>query len=449
VNRLINLPAKLRKNLRLEHFYFYSAITFLIVKMALILSRDSQRSFATFDTTGYLKLSELFPSSYASTIDPYLLELSLLRTPGYPIFLWIFHGNPIYIAIAQSVIQILIAYMAVLIYRKIQINSSRTYERATFILVNLETSLTVHSFFLLSEVLFSLFVICFVYFFLKYLQNESKIISKAFVFASIAVIAIITIRPIGIIFLAYFPLAALFSKKWLKVGLLLLVMLSWIGFWSSYNHSRAGIFVYSTIQNHNLLMYEGAGAKAIDTSRPLYEVQRQELGLRNETLRNTSDINSIDSYSQSRGIELIANHAKGFLEMHIIGILKILFGPNQGEAIRFLSNGERTKAETNAEKILLLGMVILTFLIGLFGLLSASTTLFSNSALGEISRLILLFLVASGGAQAYGRFRAPLAAFLVISSIIFLAKILENRSKFNSNPNRFRRKFKDAFGVFK
>lgn len=449
MNSLINLPAKMRKNLRLELFYFFSALTFLIVKIALILSRDSQKSFATYDTTGYLKLSELFPSSYASTIDPVLLESSLLRTPGYPIFLWIFSSNPIYIAIVQSVIQILIAYIAVLIYRKIQIDSSRTYERVIFILVNLETSLTVHSFFLLSDVLFSFFVICFVYFFLTYLQSESKIISKAFVFAAIAVNAMITIRPIGIILLAYFPLVALFSKQWLKVGLLLLVMLSWIGFWSSYNHSRAGIFVYSTIQNQNLWLYEGAGAKARDTSRPLYEIQRQELSLRNETLGNTSDINSLDSYSQSRGIDLILNHTQGFLEMHIIGTLKILFGPNQGEAIRFLSNSERIKAETNPEKILMVGMGALTFFIGVSGLLSASTTLLHNSALGEISRLILLFLVTSGGAQAYGRFRAPIAAFLVIFSMIFLARILKINTKSYLISNRLRRKFKDAFGVFK
>lgn len=449
MNKLINLPKKTRKNPPFEHFYFYSAITFLIMKVALILSRDSQRSFATFDTTGYLELSELFPYSYIRSVDTSLLELSLLRTPGYPMFLWILNGNPIYTAIVQSVIQIMIAYMAVLIFRKLQINVCRTYERAIFVLVNLETSLTVYSFFLLSEVLFSLSLICFVYFFLKYLQNESKTLSKAFVFTSIAVIAIITIRPIGIILLAYFPIAAFFSKMWLKVGLLLLVMLSWVGIWSSYNYSRAGIFVYSTIQNHNLLMYEGAGAKAIDTSQSLYEVQKQELSLRNKTLRNTSKINSVDSYSYSRGIDLILDHTQGFLEMHIIGAFKILFGPNQGDAIRFLSNGERIKAETNTEKILLLGMITLTFFIGVTGFWSVTARMFSNSALGEISRLILLFLVTSGGAQAYGRFRAPLAAFLVIFSMIFLAKILENKTKPYLYLNPFRRKFKDAFMISK
>lgn len=407
-------------------YYLLVSILFLFSKFVLVITRDNKDSFKTFDSQGYLRLSEAFPNSFFNSSDSSLQELSLLRTPGYPIFLWILNDNPIAVALTQSLVQIFMAYISILIFREIAHNPNKKYEKTIFVLVNLESSLVVHSLYLLGDLLFSFFVSLFMLFFIKYIKRK-QFSKRIFLAVSLVMITAITIRPIGVILLIYLPLIGIFTREFKRVSLLLGILIVWIGAWSGYNLIRADIFVYSTIQNHNLLMYEGAGAKAMSQQIDLKVSQKQELLLRDKKVGVNATLSEIDSYSFKRGIELIKENFGSFLKLHGIGILKILFGPNQGETIRFISDGNRVKAESDIERILVATFSLFAFILGTVSICAITYFLFSNGIGRWIASISIIFIIFSSGSQAYGRFRAPLAVFMIVLCINLFASLSERR----------------------
>ena len=411
------------KNQNSKLFYVVFSICLFAIKFIFVITRESEKSFMTFDSEGYLDLSKFFPSSFLVPIDESLKEMSLLRTPGYPIFLWILNENPVTVALIQCSIQILMAYVAVLIYREVYTRSSIRQEKIVFALVSVETSLTVHSFFLLSDLLFAFFISLFMFFLIKSIKvKETSNITL--LLAALVMIIAVAIRPVGIVLFVYLPLLAMTTREFKKIMLLLCTLVVWTAIWSGYNYLRADIFTYSTIQNHNLLMFEGAGAKAESQGINLRVSQKEELQLREQVIGSEVTLNKTDSYSFERGIQLITENFDGFVKMHFLGMLKIVYGPNQGEAIRFLTAGERVRADSDLEKLLVTSMFILTFLIGTTSIFALLYFIFVKGIGSWIAQLTIIFMIFSSGSQAYGRFRAPIAVFMVVLSVGLVARLL-------------------------
>ena len=78
-------------------------------------------------------------------------------------------------------------------------------------------------------------------------------------------------------------------------------------------------------------MYEGAGAKAISVRSTLGVTQSNENSLRNYKLGDNPTAYEIDHYNFNRGLELILENKISFIRLHIVGVVKILFGPNKFE----------------------------------------------------------------------------------------------------------------------
>ena len=412
-------------------FYFVFSICIIALKFAFVFTRHSERSFTTFDSQSYLDLARSFPESFFDSSEQYLRELSLLRTPGYPIFLWVLDENPMMVIFVQSLIQIAMGYIGVLIYREASQRVNIKFERIVFVAVNLETSLTVHSLYLLSDLLFAFAISLFMLFLIKYMKNQRNT-NATFLIAVLVMIVAVAIRPVGIVLCVYLPMLALATRELRKTALILTSLVVWLGIWSGYNFLRAEVFTYSIIQNHNLLMYEGAGAKAISNKIKLKDSQVEELERREQKLGTEATLSEINSYSFDRGVDLIAENFSSFIKMHFLGTLKIIYGPNQGEAIRFLTEGTRVSADSDSEKFLVAIMFLFTFVIGTMSIIALLYFCFKQGVGNWISQLVLIFILFSSGAQAYGRFRAPIAVFMVVLSVNLLEHLLERKVYFKS-----------------
>lgn len=259
--------------------------------------------------------------------------------------------------------------------------------------------------------------------------KDKKLSKKLLLAVSIVMIVAIAIRPVGIILLIYLPILSLYTREFKRVTLLLGVLITWISAWSGYNLIRADIFTYSIIQNHNLLMFEGAGAKALSQQINLQESQKEELLLRVESVGVNATFREIDSYSFDRGIELIKDNFGSFLKLHIIGTLKMLYGPNQGEAIRLISDGNRVKAESNLEKLVIATFFFFAFILGTMSIFAMLYFIFSKGVSQWIALLTIFFIMFSSGSQAYGRFRAPIAVFMIVLSINLIATLRQRNKK--------------------
>ena len=214
-----------------------------------------------------------------------------------------------------------------------------------------------------------------------------------------------------------------------------------VGGYSLFNQSKAGVFTYSLIQNHNLLYWEAAGAKAISLKSPLREIQDQERERLGSIMGNEKNYEFQDSYNRSRALEIIQENKISFVKMHFIGIAKILYGPNRFELIDILSDRGRITLNNNLKNIVVGTSLFLTILISTLGLFG-SIRFFSYWPVFKFMTLLLIVMLGlSGGPQAYGRFRVPISVILVIYASIFIDK------QFFSNQSS-RRKISMHFKFF-
>ncbi len=411
--------------------FLYIAISTLIFKVFILYTRMNAFDFETYDSTAYLDLARNFPEPYLYPSE-LLLSESLLRTPGYPLFIYLLGNSKTNLILIQFFLHITIAIVSVGIYSHLSNRATRRAKILVFALVNIESSLFVYSFYVLTEVLFSLLTLIAVTFLLG--SKKSQPIFR-YIMIVVTIFVALMVRPIGIILLIFLSVAAIISKN--KAYLVAIGTTLFIYFgWSAFNLYRADIFTFSTIQNYNLLMYEGAGAKAQGTNLELTSVQRSEVLRQEKLLGHNQNIEKIDSYSFSRGLELISEYPLSFLAMHIEGIGAILFGPNQGELTRLISSGDRIKANSNLERICVVVSSILTLIVSSLFLLGLMFKKNRNVVFLILNSYVVTFLVFSSGAQAYGRFRAPIAAFLVVLAVYaleelkpFLGRILRKRTE--------------------
>ena len=388
-----------------------------IAKNELMLEPDSMK---------YLALSKNFASSYMS-LNPTSLQDSFLITPGYPLFLNILSvfgvkGIILFQVTMQAVVQILV-------FKLVLSHTNILCANISILLLLLDSASNIENLHLLSETLFTFLLVISLY------LNRHKTGSWIAIVSGLLLSFAIYVRPIGQVIIPLLILLLLFSHSRKRNVVTILVTLALtISPWIIRNEIVVGVPQFSGIQSFNLLYFEGAGARAIAESSPLLTVQLDEKNLENAALAGEATISSKVRYENSRGLDLIMKYPASWVQLHIIGIGKILFGPSLA-TIKKISQNFQNPMSALVEAIILTMSMISAILLS-FGTLLWLMMFIRRKNLNYCSFIFLVFffmLAASSAANAYSRFRAPLSPLMVIlvAEIIWL----QNNRRFKRSAN--------------
>jgi len=417
--------------------YAIFVISTFLAKYIFLKQHLIQSTFMTSDSDDYLEISKNLPQIYISKSESDL-KLTLLRLPGYPLFLSIFRNTQMLIS-AQIVLGILMGIVSILILKNILKNYHPKIGLLAYLLIQVETSLFVYSYRIMSEMLFSFTLLGLV--FLIAFKRHRLTLMPTILLAICFLFTLYMIRPVAITMTMVFLIMVFLSKEKKKFIALAMISISILGFYSIFNYSKSGVLTYTTLQNNNILFYEGVGALDASSSKKLLSLKQQEatsksfLDLfekederRQNILGNTPTIKSVDDYNLSRGLDLILDNKVGFFKLHFVGVIKVLFGPNRSEIFQIITDDNRIEIGNTATYFILAIFFIVNSLIVSFGLIGSFKYFFLNN-FTKVSCLIIITLTGiSSSALAYGRFRTPIAPFLIIFACVFLSDSSQNFS---------------------
>lgn len=408
--------------LRSNKYYIYfallvSLITFL--KIFVLFFFFKQSTFETRDSSEYIVIANNFFATYFSN-SPEYLTLGLRRTPGYPLFITLF-SSTVGIILSQIFLHLIVSMIGIAIYRNVSRSKNIKTELLLFTVIQFESSLLVYSFRLLTDVLFATLVALLTYLILLYYKDNKMRGIKLYMFG--VVFLMLMVRPIGLGLVGVFLTLIYLAKDRNLYKKLLICTVAIIALYSSYNYSKAKMFIYSTIQNEHLLFFQGAGSRALTESKSLSVIELEEENLRNEFIGEDAEIRDIDSYNGQRAYELIWQNKLSFLKLNVQGIVKNLYGPNRFEIQQLVTDeGHSMHLYTFAKYLVWLSFVS-TFLITTTGILGMIFFARKN----EITKIIIVIssvlILTASGAGAYGRFRVPVSMFLSVYSVIFLNRL--------------------------
>ena len=198
---------------------------------------------------------------------------SALRTPVYPLFLAIFQSQITLIILAQMILGVVTVFFTYQIAKMVFNDEKITIFSGVLLAFSLE-SIT-HSYYLLSETLFTCLFVAAIYAFIH--AKKSQKTSFLMLSAVLLSLSILT-RP----FALYFPVILIgfiiFDQKpWLSriknVFVFIIIISLLIGGWMLRNRMVVGVTTISTISSHNLLYYNAASLVAAQRDRNEQEVR--------------------------------------------------------------------------------------------------------------------------------------------------------------------------------
>lgn len=408
--------------LRKNQILFYIAFSILILKYYFLFEYLNFSSFESSDSLEYLNASKNLENTYlnfSGLTDP----ISLSRLPVYPIFLKIFSAKLLVISM-QIFLHLIMGAICILIISKILKASNLYLNIIILLLVQFEASLFVYSYRILSETLFSFILLLLIYIIILKVEKKNNVMLTAFIV--ILTFLIILIRPIAIALILVFIGMSIIEKK--RKLFICLSILSIVGYgsYSYFNYTKSGMFVYSTTQNSNLFEYEGVPAKAISRSVSKQEIQKEESKLRDIALGKNPTFKESNDYNRTRGLELISENKYAFLKLHVVGAFKVLYGPNKSELEQMFSDEGRLNLTKIQSTMILYSSMLITFIISSFGIFGAFLYFQKNYIFKLMSLTILSFLILSSGGSAYGRFRTPISALLVIFASLVILRLYDS-----------------------
>jgi hypothetical protein len=414
-----NKPFRFSKEFR---YLLFLCLFFGVVKILVLLRLVGQNVSDSPDSKIYKTLAMDFFNSYSINSSSNI-EISVLRTPGYPLFIKILQNEFTIISI-QILLSLMISTLLVLIAKSVIKSFSPILGYIIFITSQIESSIFVYTFKILTELLTAFALTLFLFFLIRQKNTSNPI--NIFVTAAIMILCCL-IRPLPIIFIVTFIVLLFISQKRKTHAKLLFILILFYFAYSSYNLVRAEIFTYTSVQNMNLLLYEGVGAKALSKDLDLLSVQKQEYDLRNFVLNSKPSLSDIDNYNLHRGLELISGNKLSFIKLHFIGTAKILFGPNKAEILSFINLNSNQSPWITTQEVIILISQFSTLIISSLGLIGALYFLIKNSEIRFLSIFMLVYLLFSSGASAYGRFRTPISPILVFFACSLIWTILKSK----------------------
>jgi 4-amino-4-deoxy-L-arabinose transferase-like glycosyltransferase len=259
----------------------------LILRLALIVSVQGHLERANEpDTSSYTTPALKLLHGEGFINDGY-------RTPVYPLFIALFYGlfgeRPLPIIFAQILLSILTVYMTYLLGKELL--SEIVGLLAAFLIAISIESIT-HTFFLLTESLFTFLFIGSILAYVTFRQSGKK---RWIFFSGGSMGLAILCRPIATYFPFFFLILILFDrakdfrerirKSFLYIVSTLVFVIPWI-FW---NYASLGLATLTTISDYNLLFYNAAS------------LQANQLGLNEGQVRDTLK-DQVEQTLETRGL---------------------------------------------------------------------------------------------------------------------------------------------------
>lgn len=381
---------------------------------------------------------------------PFLPDV--LRVPGYPVFLSLFYllfgEGPCWPIVGQLLLG---ALTCLLTYRL----ASRLFSAKAGMIAGLLLSFDLLSInfnnLLLSETLFTFLLLLGLYFLWRGLERHSI---SDLLLASVSIALTPLCRTVGLYFFVALALLVFFHRGWDlahrlgRVLIFVLFPLLAISAWSYRNYRAADFPGFSLSGNYNLLFYRAAAVEAELEGTSFEEKQREmmlqfaefdgeEMKSEYEYLRTARK----NSMYRDRAVKIITEHPLVFLKIEAWGMFNMLFTPTRSSLAALLGvpTGEPIflfwKSRSLDEIIaglrsspllfLLLIFLQLLFLVVMWG--AVLVTVWQLLRQRENLRLVFLllpicyFAFASGGPEAYSRFRVPIMPYLIILASYGLA----------------------------
>jgi 4-amino-4-deoxy-L-arabinose transferase-like glycosyltransferase len=390
------------------------------------------------------------------------------RTPGYPIFLMLTgmsHDNVLLAVLAQVAISIL---SLVLISRIAgRVFHSRTAAIFAVWLYAIEPLSLLSTVRLMPETLFVLLLLCVIDRLLAYLK-DSRI--SALALAGVALAAATYVRPVSYYLVA--PLACLLVVAaprrhgfwWKGPALLLLCTVPWLAAWQVRNRIETGYSGFSSIVEKNLYFYQSAEVIAelqhLSLGAEQMQLGYQQPGVPDEASylarhpeqQEWSLVQRL-GYMRSQSLSVLGQHRLLYLKTHFAGVAVVAFTPCATELLqllrlypdqrsmprRILNEGILGSAVhvLGDNPVVAVAMIILEVLLLLY--YAAALRGFTHAgadktALWLLAGVVLYFLLISGGAQAVGRYRAPVMPVLCVLAGGGLATLLNGKRAASRGP---------------
>ena len=384
---------------------------------------SSISEFEDYDFVNFYKPTAQNLYNVYITNDPNSLGLSGLVTPLFPIFLKTFG----YGLLARFVYIIIFILMLTLVYKITLKLSSRKIAEIAILLVSLEPSLFISSLSLAPELLFSFTLILALYFGVcKPIKNTEL----NYIVLGILVGISVLIRPIALVMIICLVVFWTITYFQTSQTIFLYTSISATVFalaWSIRNLLVHGFFNISSISSNNIFGYEGVPALSEAKGISFEEAKNIEDALKKQIIGDYPSVLKLHDYNSKRGLELIFEYPIGWIQSHLKGVGKILFGVFKSKH----SIIDQKVFGINDQVIQSIHFVILGFITLIIWILFLNGVSQFYKLDVFNSRVFLLILVAillpATGQVAYGRFRSPVVPIICIVAAIgtqnFLSKI--------------------------
>lgn len=419
-----------------------AAATRLIV-FAVAVQAPSR--FMTEDSFQYDLLARRFGDAYVH-LHARLLDLSLLRPPGYPAYLAAVYGVAGRSWTAAVAVEVVIGVATVL---GVYLLARRLAGPGVAVVAGLALALDPISVAMTSnvttETVFAAVWVCAALLWVAGLQRRRPwLLAAAGAVFGVSVL----VRPIGL----YLPVLLVPLTFWLVGGprtrralasaAILVAFAVPVGLWAARNAHETGVVTVSTIGAHNLLDYRAADALAIDegSSRP-EEARRLDARARAQVAPHANGAVLAQAES-SLAWHTLVHHPKGALLTTVRGLGRVLLGPGRAEMLRLVRGrtdavGLADRATIAAEAALLFAL-LLAALVGVVALVRRRAWL----ALAVPLALAVYDVALSAGAEGNARLRMPASPFLAVLAGAGVVAAWRRLASTRAAPSAGRRAFR-------
>jgi hypothetical protein len=365
------------------------------------------------------------------------------RTPGYPIFAMLtgmLVGNVLLTVVAQIAVGlgslVLVSRIAELVF------PGRNAGVAAAWFFAVEPISVVYSVRLMPETLFVFLMLIAVE---RLLSFQARSNTAAIVAAGLALAAATYVRPAS--YYLVFPLAAgvawlaqkNHNSRWKGPVLLLLTVLPCLAVWQTRNWIETGYSGFSSVVEKNLYFYQAAAVTATLDHTTLAAEQkklgypdRESYVAAHPEQRNWGEAERL-GFMRSHAKSVLAQHPWLYLKSHFTGVAVVAFTPCAAELLELLDAYPSRSSmpgrvsdqgiDRSAMQIAMAhpGIALLMALFEMYLLLMYGLALrglfTAGNTRGSVAMLVgiaLYFLLISGGAQAVGRYRAPVMPIVCV-----------------------------------
>ncbi len=260
---------------------------------------------------------------------------TVLRTPGYPLFIsFIWLITPGAAIISVIIAQIIMDSFHVITIARIKgfwVSSDALYKSGA-LLYAINPLAIFYSGKIMSETLFVFFLILSFFFLHKIIKAEHNRNWKMIALTAVSSVTAVFIRPLGLWFFLLLYLFLIFlSQKEIKLQLAVFMGFMIIStlLWSWRNFEKSGIFTLSTATNYNIYIF---GQYSYTTANNISNKEAESLY--RPGLENIAEDTNLGWRETGRarelGVKLLKDHPMAFFKTALIGWIKCAFQPGWG-----------------------------------------------------------------------------------------------------------------------